>query len=861
MQFKDWLNISEMAEKPQPGPDWGYSHSSQYQGRPTKNQWIKRGQRAVPAFTTDDELYDPHRPHSDYGKAAYKLNVPDGQPPQPQQPKTQQVTQPRQQSPSGTPSSNNLKGLLAAGLWVHAKSKATTQAIPAPNLDLAIKKYDENSFMFVILDVDEQRLVSRGLIPTSEVRDSIESQKKQDGTYSFGNKPSEVLAAITPEKEGGGGNTIPDHHITDEQQKIEAKFVNMMQGGNNHMMINALAGSGKTTMLKHLAHKYSKGQKWLYLVFNSKNKAEAKDEFPSNVQVETTNGWAGREVLGKNRVKPTDRVVDFTYKEKAKMVADTPAFKEVTKSLNIPDQDEEYGSDPRSMRSTEKNLWYTLRQINSEFKTEVVKLLGLVKSFAVDPRQTEQLEANVKNVMDQYDMNTDLESVKEKIEKTKPWVTEYLDDLMGESFMDRDFTEEMVKATVWMMNQVMPHASQDKFTATTDKYKDQEIDLGSVRDFDDDLWFSAIHADELNWPKYDVVLADEVQDFNAAQMIMIKKLAENGAKIVAVGDPNQAIYRFRGADNGAFTGMSQMLTDLSDDKNVEQELTKNFRSRQAIIDLANDEGRESDHVSNLVKGRPFSEDPGRIGKGKATKYEQTYDDSFESLKSEMKDMGEIKQTAYLARTNEPLVHASLRLMKEGIPFIILGKDLATDLIKHIDKLADMFFIKKADPVSKLLTHINDYNTEQQEKNAGKVALAARMKGLKETSEALTAALEQFTDEKGDGTMFEFNNWLKAKFGGLELDKGGRDGDRQRAEYKRKTKEQNPVILSTVHKSKGLQFQRVYILRDDLWPHPRSTREADLAQELNNRYIGRTRAEDELHILDLEGQPGYKPKGE
>ncbi len=155
-------------------------------------------------------------------------------------------------------------------------------------------------------------------------------------------------------------------------------------------------------------------------------------------------------------------------------------------------------------------------------------------------------------------------------------------------------------------------------------------------------------------------------------------------------------------------------------------------------------------------------------------------------------------------------------------------------------------------------HLND---EQQEKNAGKVALASRMKLLKETTEALTAALEQFQEEKGDGTMFEFDNWIKAKFGGLELDKSGREGDRQRAEYKRKTKEQNPVILSTVHKSKGLQFQRVYILRDDLWPHPRSTREADLAQELNNRYIGRTRAEDELHILELEGQPGYKPKGE
>jgi DNA helicase II / ATP-dependent DNA helicase PcrA len=78
----------------------------------------------------------------------------------------------------------------------------------------------------------------------------------------------------------------------------------------------------------------------------------------------------------------------------------------------------------------------------------------------------------------------------------------------------------------------------------------------------------------------------------------------------------------------------------------------------------------------------------------------------------------------------------------------------------------------------------------------------------------------------------------------------------RAEYKKQLKEQNPVILSTVHKSKGLQFQRVYILRDDLWPHPRASRQEDLSQELNNKYIGRTRAEDETHVLTLKGQPGY-----
>jgi superfamily I DNA/RNA helicase len=466
--------------------------------------------------------------------------------------------------------------------------------------------------------------------------------------------------------------------------------------------------------------------------------------------------------------------------------------------------------------------------------------------------------------MDKYDINSDLERTKEKLEKNSEWLIPHIDREMGGSFLDRDFSEELKKACTWLMHQTMPHASEDKFTATKDEYKDQEHSLGQMRDFDDDLWYSAIHAEELSWPKYDVVLADEVQDFNAAQKIMLKKLTENGAKIVAVGDPNQAIYRFRGADNGAFAGISEMLTDASEDKDVEQPLTRNFRSRQAIIDMTNKEGEDTGHVSNLIKGRPFSEEPGRIGVGQATKYEQSYDDSFSTLQQEMSDMGEVKQTAYLARTNEPLVHASLQLMKQGTPFIILGKDLAKDLNKHMDRISGLFFLGKTrnkpegGNVKELLTAMTGYDKEEQESHSGKVAMNAKMKELKETTEALAAAIEQFVAEKGgDGLIMEFRRWLSAKFGGVDLEKGGDAGDAARAKFKKEVKENNPVILSTVHKSKGLQFQRVYILRDDQWPHPKSTSEDDLAQEANNRYIGRTRAEDELHILELEGQPGYK----
>lgn len=909
----------------------------------------------------------------------------------------------------------------------------------------------------------------------------------------------------------------------------------------SHMVISALAGSGKTSVLKHLAWKFSKGKKWLYLVFNSKNKEEAKEEFPANVQVETTNGWAGREVLGKNVEKPTDRIQGFSFSEKSRLLADSPSFKQIMKTLGLPDHEQILGNDPKRLSGSERTVWYALRSINNSFKSEVLRLLGLCKSFAVDPRKQDFVQS-IHSVMDKYDFDIDMDEIKEKINKNSPWAMREISNYMGQDFAGRNFKNEMINATNWMLHQVMPHGTEETFTADSGNQKGTQQKLGNKRDFDDDLWFSAIHADELKWPKYDVVLADEVQDFNVAQQIILKKLAENGAKIVAVGDQHQchpaetlisitgggektikeikvgdevvvynskksyfpgtntqgrkvlekaeriykgemvsiiaeeykmkctpnhkclvkfdnqdrnkyavylmvkginarigmcrlnyrngfglairshheeadfthilnifhtereariakiiaaykfnipqlmfknngrcsaeqpfinevyekignnlenakkcvesfgrdweyplwskekkekfgklsqnyigsrksfitqacnlisdfmlvrtfdgtnrggkwtkakiqrenvettvyslkveptednkrlyiadgivvsnSIYRFRGADSDAFNQLKTNLQDISHDKNVEHQITSNFRSRQAIVDLSNEEGEKFDHVKNLIKGRPFKETPGKIGKGIATKYDMSYDKAFDTLSSEMKDMGEVKQTAFLARTNEPLIHASLKLMKQGIPFVILGKDIANDLIKHVDKITGLFKLGGEARADDLEHSIEDYLQEMNDKHSGKSAMAGKLKELKEVSEAMISSLNQFRDESPEGSVFEYKKWLRSKFGGIDL-----EDSRSRSEFKKNVENHNPVILTTVHKSKGLQFQRVFILRDDLWPHPRSTREADLEQEKNNRYIGRTRAEDELHILDLDGQPGYKSKDE
>jgi superfamily I DNA/RNA helicase len=71
--------------------------------------------------------------------------------------------------------------------------------------------------------------------------------------------------------------------------------------------------------------------------------------------------------------------------------------------------------------------------------------------------------------------------------------------------------------------------------------------------------------------------------------------------------------------------------------------------------------------------------------------------------------------------------------------------------------------------------------------------------------------------------------------------------------------EKPVVLTTSHKSKGLEFERVFILRDDSFPSPKATTEDELEQEENAKYVAYTRAKDQLHIVKLEGQPGYSKR--
>jgi len=750
-----------------------------------------------------------------------------------------------------------------APLYTYAKVIAKNDFRFSFGKELAVTKAPNGDWYYIVLSPDNPQ-GSKGTVTAAEVQGIFQSFRNDQNKPIQSSHPSieDLHLQLDGEKpkptpqQKGKSPLIPSELMSEEQKAIDARFEKLMtEPKQSHIMINALAGSGKTTMLKHLAWKYgSSKQKWLYLVFNTKNKVEATEKFPPWVQVRTTNGFLGEVLQDKKNVAQmpqTERIVNLSKYdkkgedgggaklEKARLLVDSSEFSQVMEKSGIPNKtasENDYGKLAKTVNSL-------LRSIRYDFKEQVLTLAGLAKSFALDPRKTDDAHTGINKIMDSYDFDVELSDIKERISKYsgsfKANVIDALEDMLGYDFMRREYKNEIISAAKWLMNSTMPHG-------TGLKHRKGNIDynLGEFRDFNDDLWFAATHADQINWPHFDVVLADEVQDFNEAQKVMLQKLHQAGSKIVAVGDPNQSIYRFRGADGKAFGNLANHLTDLSNDKNVVFPLSQNFRSRKAILDYTN----KQTHVKNLQQGKKFADGH----EGTVTDEDLHYDDAFSTLNKEQKTNGKIKQTAFIARTNEPLVHAALKLLANGTPFMIVGKDIARDLKKHIGKIMARFGLQDQAGTFELADKLRGFHDDEHDTHHGKSTKRAYLSELKEVTEALEASMGQFNSENGgDGSIADFKNWLSQKLGGLDVEEDERDLKK----FQEKMEKENPVVLTTAHKSKGLEFERVFLLRSDQFPHKKATREEDLEQEANAKYVALTRAMDELHILKVKGQPG------
>jgi superfamily I DNA/RNA helicase len=184
--------------------------------------------------------------------------------------------------------------------------------------------------------------------------------------------------------------------------------------------------------------------------------------------------------------------------------------------------------------------------------------------------------------------------------------------------------------------------------------------LASEFDFDDQLYVPV--AEGWTFPSYDVIYVDEAQDLNPIQHLMLGRLRDRGARVVAVGDRRQAIYGFRGALTNS---MDILRADFSMD---EYPLSTTYRCDNAIVALAQS-------IVPQITARAGAAD-GDVRQVDVYPEPQGYDG----------------KSLIICRNNAPIFDLALQFLKARLPCRVMS-----NFMDEIDKFIESF--KAADTVT------------------------------------------------------------------------------------------------------------------------------------------------------------------
>lgn len=343
-------------------------------------------------------------------------------------------------------------------------------------------------------------------------------------------------------------------------------------------------------------------------------------------------------------------------------------------------------------------------------------------------------------------------------------------------------------------------------------------------DFNDMIWIPVIL--DLPMFRYDLLLIDESQDLNRCQQALARKA---GRRLILVGDPNQSIYGFAGADSES---MPRMFRELSatEEGCIELPLTVTRRCGKAIVEEARKIVPEFEaHESNgpgLVstasyepvqvpcecclndfdtEGKPTLNEAGNVcdkckGTGSVT---TSYVDRVED------------GNMILCRVNAPLVSQCFRFLKAGRKANIQGRDVGAGLIKTIEKM-------KCESIVDLVSKLSDWlHSETRKEQAKRNPSEGKLIALQDRFDCLMA----FTE--GCETVNQVRQKIEEVFTDDPNVKG--------------------IRLSSIHKAKGLEADRVFLLqiKGGSVPHPMAKSEWQREQEDHLLYVARTRAIKEL----------------
>lgn len=453
-------------------------------------------------------------------------------------------------------------------------------------------------------------------------------------------------------------------------------------------------------------------------------------------------------------------------------------------------------------------------------------------------------------------------------------------------------------------------------------YKEYQNALkqNNALDFDD-LLFKTVELFKLDkevlnayQERFRYIMVDEYQDTNTVQFELIRLLAMKYKNLCVVGDDDQSIYKFRGANIYNILNFEKHFEDAKVIK-----LEQNYRSTQNILDAAN--AVIANNVSRKVKSLWTAN-----GTGDKIDFEQL-DSGYEEADYVARDIaGKIRRGEYtykdcavLYRTNAQSRLFEEKFINMNIPYKIVGgvnfysrkevKDLLSYL-KTIDNARDDLAVRRIINVPKRgigaasISKVQMYAQDRGMSFYSALSMAADVPGMGKAEAKIRPFVEFIESMKAKAAIVSVSELLEEiieETGYVsELEAEGTDEAQARIEnideliskavaYEESTDEpslngfleevslvadidsldenSDYVVLMTLHSAKGLEFPNVYLagMEDGLFPSYMSITSDDANSEIEEErrlaYVGITRAKEHLTITSarmrmIRGQTQY-----
>lgn len=325
----------------------------------------------------------------------------------------------------------------------------------------------------------------------------------------------------------------------------------------------------------------------------------------------------------------------------------------------------------------------------------------------------------------------------------------------------------------------------------TEQVLNAALRQNKIIDFDDMIWMPVVLG--LEGTKAGLLIVDEAQDLNICRQEFAFLVGE---RIMIVGDDKQAIYGFAGADTRS---MERMIGKLQDTKRGVEvfPLNQTRRCPRSVVALAqqivNDLEALPEAPEGNVRDIPNAEFVNAVRPG---------------------DM-------VLCRVNAPLLSHVFQLLKMDIPANIQGRDVGQNLENLIRR-------SKTTEVADLLVWLDNYEQEETSRLLKKKKVSdMQLQALADKCTCIRTLCENVRE------VAEVTQRIRNLFITVE---GSRKGI---------------VLFSSVHRAKGLEAERVFVLCPHLMPHPMAKQPWEREQEMHLKYVAITRAKEDLIFVRTE----------